>query len=98
MASTTPPYRPVSHRTFPSAETPPMSGLPPPGIHHFRSTLRVRKLITEIEPSPRFVAYRSLPLRLGYRPCTPVPVRRKPTVFRRAPLISQSPPAFRSAT
>ena len=33
-----------------------MSGLPPPGISHFATTLRVRKLITEIDPSPRFVA------------------------------------------
>ena len=33
-----------------------MSGLPPPGSHHFATTLPVRKLITEIEPSLRFVA------------------------------------------
>jgi hypothetical protein len=32
-----------------------MSGLPP-GIRHLATTLRVRKLITEIVPSPRFVA------------------------------------------
>ena len=32
-----------------------MSGLPPPGIRHVATTFRVRKLITEIVPSPRFV-------------------------------------------
>ena len=33
-----------------------MSGLPPPGIRHFLITLRVAKLITEIDPSARLVA------------------------------------------
>ena len=32
-----------------------MSGLPPPGIRQCATTLRVAKLTTEIEPSPRFV-------------------------------------------
>ena len=33
-----------------------MSGLPPPGMRQVVTTLPVRKLITEIDPSPRFVA------------------------------------------
>ena len=33
-----------------------MSGLPPPGSTHFRTTFSVAKSITEIVPSPRFVA------------------------------------------
>ena len=49
----------------PSAETPPMSGLPPPGICQVATTFRVAKLITEIEPAVRLVTYRSLLLRLG---------------------------------
>ena len=31
-----------------------MSGLPPPGIRHLCTTLRVAKEITETEPSMRF--------------------------------------------
>ena len=41
-----------------------MSGLPP-GMRHVATTCRVLKLITEIVPALRFVAYRSFPLRLG---------------------------------
>ena len=54
----------ASHSTLPSAETLPMSGLPP-GIRQVATTLRVLKLITEIVPALRFVAYRSFPFRLG---------------------------------
>ena len=45
--------RPLSQSTRPSADTPPMSGLPPPGRCHFRTGFRVRNEINVIEPSPR---------------------------------------------
>src|SRR5947208_12246276 len=45
--------RPASHRIVPSADTPPMSGLPPPGMCQVAVTLRVAKSITETDPSPR---------------------------------------------
>jgi hypothetical protein len=41
-----------------------MSGLPP-GMLHVAITRLVLKLITEIVPALRFVAYRSFPFRLG---------------------------------
>src|SRR5204863_8125593 len=57
-AYTDPDQRPESQSTLPSAETFPMSGLPPPGMRHFATTRRVRNEIREIEPSPRLVTYR----------------------------------------
>ena len=47
----------VSHSTRPSADTPPMSGEPPPGMRHLRSGGAVRNEITLIEPSPRLETY-----------------------------------------
>src|SRR5207302_1890650 len=35
-----------------------MSGVPPPGIRHLATTLRVEKSMTENEPSRRFETYR----------------------------------------
>src|SRR5947208_16572497 len=61
-------WRPDSQRTRPSAETPPMSGLPPPGIRHLRTTFLVLKLTSEIVPSFRLATYSSRPSRLTTSP------------------------------
>src|SRR6266404_2501976 len=98
MAYTSLLYRPLSQSTLPSAETPPMSGLPPPGIRHVSTTFRVSKLSTETEPALRFETYRSLPSRLGYRPWAPAPVLMRPVTLNRLPSTFQTPPAARSAT
>src|SRR4051794_33832168 len=71
IAYTTPLYRPDSQSTRPSADRPPMSGLPPPGIFHFVTRVLVAKSSREIEPSPRLVMYRCFESRLTYRPCAP---------------------------
>jgi hypothetical protein len=46
--------RPLNHNVVPSAETPPMSGLPPPGSSHVVRTARVARSTTETDPSSRF--------------------------------------------
>src|SRR6476620_5685718 len=74
--------RPDSHSTFPSADTPPISGLPPPGSRHFLATLLDAKSITEMLPSSRFDTYSMRESRLTYRPCAPLPVDRKSIFFR----------------
>src|SRR3954465_7359 len=51
-------WRPPSQSVRPSAETPPMSGEPPPGSRHLRTGLPVRREISEIDPSRRFDTYR----------------------------------------
>src|SRR4051812_21121489 len=52
MAYTDLSKRAETQRYLPSALTLPMSGLPPPGIGQFVSTLRVAKSMTEILPIP----------------------------------------------
>jgi hypothetical protein len=52
IAYTTLSKRPDSQSQRPSALTLPMSGLPPPGIGHTASTLRMAKLITAMLPLP----------------------------------------------
>src|SRR5262249_11070423 len=46
--------RPLNHSVVPSADTPPMSGLPPPGIVHLARTARVVRSTTDTVPSSRF--------------------------------------------
>src|SRR5438093_1196793 len=65
IAYTTALYRPDSHSTFPSAETLPMSGLPPPAMCHVFTMRRVANETTEIEPAMRLVTYRYRASRLG---------------------------------
>jgi hypothetical protein len=80
------------------AETPPMSGDDPLGSHHFAIGRRVANEITLIEPSALFDTYRSLALRLGYRPCAPAPVSSKRITRNVRTRISQTPPSAMSAT
>ena len=75
-----------------------MSGLPPPGSLHLRTTRRVWNEMTETEPSPRFETYRWRESRLAYRPCAPRPVGMKPILRNRCVSTSQTPPAVMSAT
>src|SRR5436190_24168183 len=89
--------RPDNHSTAPDAETPPMSGLPP-GIVHVATLRLVAKRITETVPAARLETYRKRASRLGYRPCAPAPVRRKPVTRKREAAISHTPPNARSAT
>src|SRR3974390_2015563 len=74
-AYTTPSKCPETQKVLPSALTLPMSGLPPPGIGHVATILRVAKSITEIFPGPcdlpwtlcepRLVMYSFVASRLG---------------------------------
>ncbi len=75
-----------------------MSGLPPPGMRHFPTTLRVANESREMDPSPRFVTYRTLASRRGYRPCAPLPVGMKPILRKLSPSMTQTPLLFMSAT
>src|SRR3954447_2109989 len=95
---TSPLYRPLSHRTRPSAETPPMSGEPPPGSRHLRYGLRVRNEIRLMLPSPRLETYSVFELRLGYSPWAPAPVCSKRIRRQLRALISHTPLAAMSAT
>src|SRR5437762_3016892 len=108
MRYTTSSKRPDSHRVVPSALTFPMSGLPPPGIGQVLTTARVAKSIVDTLPLPpglpwirlvpRFATYSSLPSRLGYRPCAPTPVGRKPICLKLSPSTTCTPSAIMSAT
>ena len=74
-----------------------MSGLAGVGICQVAITLRVLKLTTEIVPAVRFETYSTEASRLGYRPCAPAPVCRKPLTRNVDGLISHSPPVCWSA-
>jgi hypothetical protein len=67
-----------------------MSGLDEPSLQ-VRTTRRVAKLTTEIVPAFRFETYRRRASRLGYRPCAPAPVWRKPTTLKLLGSISHTP-------
>jgi hypothetical protein len=45
-----------------------MSGLPPPGIRHFWTTLPLASEMIEIDPSARLPTYRTRESRLTYSP------------------------------
>src|SRR4051794_39836530 len=91
-------YRPLSHRTPPSADRPPMSGEPPPGMCHFLNGLRVRNEITLIEPSPRLETYNTRESRLGYSPCAPRPVGCRRSLCQLWASMSHTPCDAMSAT
>src|SRR5205807_8734596 len=48
-------YRPDAHSWVPSGFSCSMSGLPPPGMDHLATTLRVANSMTEMVPSSRLV-------------------------------------------
>src|SRR5581483_8817460 len=98
IAYTSESYRPDSHSTFPSAETPPISGLPPPGKRHVVTTFFVAKSSSDTLPSPRFDTYKYFESRLVYNPCAPRPVGMKPIFLNFAASIRWTPPAYISAT
>src|SRR5947209_5913036 len=91
IASSAASERPESHSTLPEADTPPMSGLEP-GIRHVAITLRVLKLITEIEPAERFETNSLVALRFGYSPCAPAPVATNPIRLKFGAANFQTPP------
>jgi hypothetical protein len=76
---TTPSYLPETHSILPLADTPPMSGLPPPGIVQVSTILRLANEITLTFPAPRSVTYKDLPSRLGISPCGMFGVLMEPT-------------------
>ena len=82
----------------PSAETPPMSGEPPPGITHVPATALVAKSMSEIVPASRFVTYSTFESRLTYKPCAPRPVGMKPVTVNVSPSTVYTPPRIMSAT
>ena len=81
-----------------TADSPPMSGLPPCGIFHLATSLRVARFSTEMLPSSRLLISIFRESRVMYRPCVPLPVFRKPVTFSVFPSISHNPFRIMSAT